>query len=591
MTTDFQTNTVFFSDLLPKKCPILYNSIDKILCDNGIDHRLLANTKDIWCRDYMPIQQSEKHFVFYKYNPDYLQTPYYKRTITDVNSIGNIDCLRQEKVTDLDLVLDGGNIVKCNDKIIMTKKVFAENKDKKQKDIIRMLEEAFQCDIIFLPWDKEEIFGHSDGIVHFVRNNRVLMTNYADFDPDMARRFLNILKPHVEVIPLIFNVKQKHERSWAYINYLQLENLVLVPQLGIPEDEQALEQITKVLPHCKVFGVPALEAVRKGGALNCISWNVNTLNWNNGFMGEEYKIYDKTVSQIKKAAEKGLPDWENNLGLCYIYGKGVEKNVAEGNNWYKKAIEHGSTEALFNLGVSYYKGEGVVKNLQEAKRLFEKSSAQGDDIAQLYIGRILEDTNASCDEIVAAYKKAAEMGCTEAQDYLGCWYENGENGLDVDYQEAFRWYKKAAEQGDRYAQYDIGCLFDDGLGIKENKREAVKWFKRAASKNNVSAIYRLGLCYYFANGVGMDRREALKLFRKAAKDNHAGAICMIGDYYYEGCLVEENKEEALKYYEKAAELGSEMAKESLDKIKHNAEQSEDKNEDSKPEPDFSDVPF
>ena len=591
MTTDFQTNTVFFSDLLPKKCPILYNSIDKILSDNGIDHRLLANTKDIWCRDYMPIQQSEKHFVFYKYNPDYLQTPYYKRTITDVNSIGNIDCLRQEKVTDLDLVLDGGNIVKCNDKIIMTKKVFAENKDKKQKDIIRMLEEAFQCDIIFLPWDKEEIFGHSDGIVHFVGNNQVLMTNYAEFDPDMARRFLNILKPHVEVIPLTFNEKQRHERSWAYINYLQLENLVLVPQLGIPEDEQALEQIKKVLPKCKVYGVPALEAVRKGGALNCISWNVNTLNWNNGFMGEEYKIYDKTVSQIKKAAEKGIPDWENNLGLCYIYGKGVEKNVAEGNNWYKKALEHGSTEALFNLGVSYYKGEGVVKDLQEAKRLFEKSSAQGDDIAQLYIGRILEDTNASCDEIVAAYKKAAEMGCTEAQDYLGYWYENGENGLDVDYQEAFRWYKKAAEQGNRYAQYDIGCLYDDGLGVKENKREAVKWFKRAASKNNVSAIYRLGLCYYFANGVGMDRREALKLFRKAAKDNHAGAICKIGDYYYEGCLVEENKEEALKYYEKAAELGSEMAKERLNKIKHNAEQSEDKNEDSKPEPDFSDVPF
>jgi agmatine/peptidylarginine deiminase len=222
----------------------------------------------------MPIQQSEKHFVFYKYNPDYLQTPYYKRTITDVNSIGNIDCLRQEKVTDLDLVLDGGNIVKCDDKIIMTKKVFAENKDKKQKDIIRMLEEAFQCDIIFLPWDKEEIFGHSDGIVHFVGNNRVLMTNYADFDPDMSRRFLNILKPHVEVIPLTFNVKRKHERSWAYINYLQLENLVLVPQLGIPEDEQALEQIKKVLPKCKVYGVPALEAVRKGGALNCISWNV-----------------------------------------------------------------------------------------------------------------------------------------------------------------------------------------------------------------------------------------------------------------------------------------------------------------------------
>ena len=274
MLTDSLTNTVFFSDLLPKKCPILYENIEKILYDNHIDHRVLTNTKDIWCRDYMPIQVEDKHFVFYKYHPDYLQTPYYKRTITDVNRIGNMDCLRQEKVTDLDLVMDGGNMVRCDDKIIMTEKVFVENKDKKRKEVIRLLEEAFQCDIIFLPWDCNEPMGHSDGIVHFIGNNQVLMTNYADFDPNMARRFMNILKKHVEVIPLTYHVKRRHLRSWAYINFLQVGNLVFVPQLGFSEDEQALQQIAEVLPKCKVVGVPALEAVRKGGALNCISWNV-----------------------------------------------------------------------------------------------------------------------------------------------------------------------------------------------------------------------------------------------------------------------------------------------------------------------------
>ena len=274
MLTDPLTNTVFFSDLLPKKCPILYESIEKTLNDNDIDHRLLTNTRDIWCRDYMPIQTEDKHFVFYHYHPDYLQTPYYKRTITNVNRIKNIDWLRQEKVTDLDLVLDGGNMVKCDDKIIMTEKIFVENKDKKRKDVIRLLEEAFQCDLIFLPWDRNEPMGHSDGIVHFIDNNQVLMTNYDDFDPNMARRFMNVLKKHVEVIPLTYHVQRKHLRSWAYINFLQVGNLVLVPQLGIPEDKQAFQQITEAMPNCKVVDVPALEAVRKGGALNCISWNI-----------------------------------------------------------------------------------------------------------------------------------------------------------------------------------------------------------------------------------------------------------------------------------------------------------------------------
>lgn len=274
MITDFLTNTVFFSDLLPERCPVLYESIHKILNDHSIDHQLLTNTKDIWCRDYMPVQLEKESFVFYKYNPNYLQTPYYKRTITDVSRIENIDFLRKEKSTYLDLVLDGGNVVKCDDKIIMTEKVFAENKDKKRQDIIHMLEKAFQCDIVFLPWDRNERYGHSDGVVHYIGYNRVLMTNYADFDSYMARRFTNVLKKHFEVVPLAYNVKRKHQRSWSYINYLQIGNLVLVPQLGIPEDEQAIQQISEALPRCKVFGVPALEAVRKGGALNCISWNV-----------------------------------------------------------------------------------------------------------------------------------------------------------------------------------------------------------------------------------------------------------------------------------------------------------------------------
>jgi agmatine/peptidylarginine deiminase len=51
-----------------------------------------------------------------------------------------------------------------------------------------------------------------------------------------------------------------------------------VPQLGLEEDEQALEQISNALPGCEVVGIPSLEAVRRGGALNCISWNIKASN-------------------------------------------------------------------------------------------------------------------------------------------------------------------------------------------------------------------------------------------------------------------------------------------------------------------------
>ena len=578
---DSLTDTVFFSDLLPERCPTMYQSIDKILKENDIDHRLLSHTKDIWCRDYMPIQTSEKRFVFYKYNPDYLQTKYYQRTITDVNRIENIDCLRQDgKVFDLDLVIDGGNVVRCDDKIVMTEKVFFENKDKSRNEVQRLLEEAFECDIIFLPWDRKESFGHSDGIVHYVGDNRVLMTNYADFDAAKTNQFQKRLEKYVEVIPLMYNVRRKHERSWAYINFLQIGNLVLVPQLGIPEDEQALQQIRDAMPRCKVMGVPALEAVRKGGALNCISWNVATTQWNSGFMGEEYKVHGRPVSWIKKAAEKGYRQWQCNLGICLFYGNGVGKDIVAANQWYEKSAEQGCAQAQFNLGLSYYKGEGVEKDYTKAVHWFKKASEQGDADAQLHIGRCLEETNASNEDIVVAYRKSAEMGNPEAMCFLGEWYQYGEKGLTVDIQESFRWWKKAAEIGYYQAQYKIGDCYDFGKGVTEDKKEALKWFKRSASKDYIPAVYVLGLCYHYGNGIRKNKREALKYFRRAANNEYAAAVCMIGEYYYYGYIVDEDEEEAIKYFKRAAELGCERAAEILSRILL-------KNE----EPHFDNLPF
>lgn len=417
---DSLTDTVFFSDLLPERCPTLYKSIDKILKDNDIDHRLLSHTKDIWCRDYMPIQTREKRLAFYKYAPDYLQTKYYQRTITDVNQVGNIECLRQDgEVIDVNLVIDGGNVVRCDDMIVMTEKVFYENKDKLRNEIHRLLEDAFECDIIFLPWDRNEILGHSDGIVHYVGGNRVLMTNYADFDTLKAHQFLKRLEKYVEVIPLEYNVKQKHRRSWAYINFLQIGKLVLVPQLGIPEDEQALQQIADAMPSCKVIGVPALEVVRKGGALNCISWNVATTKWNSGFMGEEYRVHGRPVSWIKKAAEKGYRDWQCNLGCCYFYGLGIdEENNKDAVKWFKRSASKGFIPAFFALGLCYYFGNGVRKNKKEALKFFKRAAKYGYAEAVCMIGDYYFDDIVDEEEAVRYYKRAVELGCERAAEIL-----------------------------------------------------------------------------------------------------------------------------------------------------------------------------
>ena len=249
---------VFFSDLLSRKCPMLFQSITNALKEHNIAYGLLDNTKDIWCRDYMPIQMEDDRLIYYRYNPDYLQTPYYRRTITDVSSIESIQHHFGQYAQFLDLVIDGGNVVICGDKVVMTEKVFAENKGKSPDEVRELLKCAFQCDIIFLPWDRKEYLGHCDGIIHYIGDNKVLLTNYDDFSPYFYRKYRKILDSSFDVIPLKYKGSVKHRRSWAYINFLKVENLVLVPRLGIPEDEQALQQISATLPECKVVGIPSL---------------------------------------------------------------------------------------------------------------------------------------------------------------------------------------------------------------------------------------------------------------------------------------------------------------------------------------------
>jgi agmatine/peptidylarginine deiminase len=319
MLTNSLTNTVYFSSLLPEKCPILNVHLIDALQKRGIPYGYLSGTKDIWCRDYMPIQVNAERFVFFKYTPDYLQDKAGLRIQTNPDDVFKVEENNLEKLlpqcSKIDLVLDGGNVVKCDDVIVMTDKVFVENKDKTPAEIEHILKDTFQCEIIFLPWDGD-MCGHSDGIIHYAGNNRVLITNYKDFSRYYYYRYLKILAKKFEVIPLKYNAKRFHARSWAYVNFLQIGNLVLVPQLGLEEDNQALEQISKALPNCDIVGIPALEAVRRGGALNCISWNISTfegykkkaVNYLKGF---DFSYEGPYFARIEKeSADYWKDEWE-----------------------------------------------------------------------------------------------------------------------------------------------------------------------------------------------------------------------------------------------------------------------------------------
>ena len=272
MIQDYQTNVVYMAHGLSHYVPVCRNLLDALHREK-IRAEFLPYTssyKLVWVRDYMPIQLEKTLVYYYQYWPDYLWG--YDGYIPDV--LGIIDYYHLGRIP-VDIIMDGGNFVKCGNKAIMTDKIFYENKEIEKKKLIETLEDYMQVQVVIIPWDRYEIFGHSDGMVRWIDGDRVLLNNYVQTDPALRKKLLEALSPHFVVEELEYNTPRLSKLSWAYLNFLRVKNTIFVPGLHAKEDPLAYEQIQHYYPDCKVIQIQGCEELaRDGGALHCVTWNI-----------------------------------------------------------------------------------------------------------------------------------------------------------------------------------------------------------------------------------------------------------------------------------------------------------------------------
>ena len=122
--------------------------------------------------------------------------------------------------------------------------------------------------------------------------------------------------------------------------------------------------------------------------------------------------YEQAFSWFQKSADQGHDSAQNQLGLCYYEGKGVEQDYRKAAAWYQKAADQGYDVAQYHLGNCYYHGEGVEQDYGKA---------------------------------IAWYRKAVEREFLNpwAACQLGNCYRYG-TGVEQDREQAIKWYKKAA---------------------------------------------------------------------------------------------------------------------------------------------------
>ena len=95
-----------------------------------------------------------------------------------------------------------------------------------------------------------------------------------------------------------------------------------------------------------------------------------------------YVVLDKSDIESSFGAEKACDAGEMlgcyNLGVMYMLGNEVEKDLGKAVQLFKKACDGGNMLGCTNLGSMYANGDGVEEDFSKAAKLLKKACDGGD---------------------------------------------------------------------------------------------------------------------------------------------------------------------------------------------------------------------
>ena len=256
--------TILISNLLIKNHAKIADALRSILNKYDIKCEILE-TKDIWIRDFMPFLLDDGHLVSYDYDPDYLKDEKYSHLRTKIQPLND----------HINLVLDGGNFVRLGSKAIMTDKIFKENPSKTKPEIIETIKQKCALnELIIIPRQPYDMLGHSDGMVRWLDENSVLVNDFSNESKSFNDRLIRSLKKcglNIKFMKYGEGFFSK-KRDWgAYLNFIKINGLLIVPVYGTDDDYIAIEQIKKIYSGCSIETINLSEIIELGGALHCIT--------------------------------------------------------------------------------------------------------------------------------------------------------------------------------------------------------------------------------------------------------------------------------------------------------------------------------
>ena len=194
------------------------------------------------------------------------------------------------------------------------------------------------------------------------------------------------------------------------------------------------------------------------------------------------------VQRLQQAAERKDADAQYELGLAFA-ADGAGQDFALAAAWLQKAADQGLADAQNALGVMYDNGTGVPTDPAQALAWYQKAADQGHAAAENNLGLMLEIGRGVSLDYGAAltwYRRSAEQGWPAAQANLGLMYA-GAVGVARDFVEADTWFLIATlrASGDDQVKYDglretveAKMTVADIVDARQRAREWIRTFER-----------------------------------------------------------------------------------------------------------------
>ena len=108
--------------------------------------------------------------------------------------------------------------------------------------------------------------------------------------------------------------------------------------------------------------------------------------WAGAAWAQDASGANKDPAALQRAADKGDAQAQSDLGMMYLTGQCVPKDLAKGAALLQKAADQGNAAAQLLLGDLYWTGHGVPVDYSKAAALFQKAADQRDAEAQNNLG-------------------------------------------------------------------------------------------------------------------------------------------------------------------------------------------------------------